>query len=85
MAYKTEKTVPNVSVGADTEQSSQKCTVLIITDFSFNFNMLFKIWLFFVPRLYLDYIWGAFTIIWFYCAGIYLVGNAHNHLVFPIH
>ena len=47
--------------------------------------MLFKIWLFFVPRLYLDYIWGAFTIIWFYCAGIYLVGNAHNHLVFPIH
>ena len=38
MAYKTEKTVPNVSVGADTEQSSQKCTVLIITDFSFNFN-----------------------------------------------
>ena len=38
LAYKTEKTVPNVSVGADTEQSSQKCTVLIITDFSFNFN-----------------------------------------------
>ena len=25
MAYKTEKTVLNVSVGADTEQSSQKC------------------------------------------------------------
>ena len=38
MVYKTEKTVPNVSVGTDTEQPSQKCTVPIITDFSFNFN-----------------------------------------------
>ena len=38
MAYKTEKTVPNVSVGADTEQPSQKYTTDIITDFSFNFN-----------------------------------------------
>lgn len=38
LAYKTEKTVPNVSVGTDTEQPSQKCTANIITDFSFNFN-----------------------------------------------
>ncbi len=38
MENKNEMTAPNVSVGADTEQSSQKCTVLIITDFSFNFN-----------------------------------------------
>lgn len=38
MTVKTEKTVPNVSVGADTEQPSQKCTANIITDFSFNFN-----------------------------------------------
>ena len=34
----TEKTVPNVSVGADTEQPSQKCTVNIITESSANFN-----------------------------------------------
>lgn len=32
----TEKTVPNVSVGADTEQPSRKCTAPIITDYSFN-------------------------------------------------
>lgn len=38
MAYKTEKTVPNVSVGADTEQPSQKSTATIITDYSFNFK-----------------------------------------------
>lgn len=31
MIDKIEKTVPNVSVGADTEQSSQKCTSNIIT------------------------------------------------------
>ena len=28
MAYKTEKTAPKISVGADKEQPSQKCTVL---------------------------------------------------------
>lgn len=38
VAYKTEKTVPYVSVGADTEQPSQKCTAIIITDYSFNFK-----------------------------------------------
>lgn len=38
MAYKTEKTVPDVSVGADTEQPSQKYTDVIITDNSFNFK-----------------------------------------------
>ena len=31
MAYKTEKTVPKISVGADREQPSQKCTVNIIS------------------------------------------------------
>ena len=31
-----EKTVPNVSVGADTP--SQKCTATIITEYSFNFK-----------------------------------------------
>ena len=34
----TEKTVPNVSVGADTEQPSQKCTAPIITAENENFN-----------------------------------------------
>lgn len=38
----TEKTVPNVSVGADTEQPSQKCTVNIIADYSFNFKSFNK-------------------------------------------
>lgn len=38
MAYKTEKTVPKISVGADKEQPSQKCTVNIITESSANFN-----------------------------------------------
>ena len=38
MENKKEMTAPNVSVGTDTEQPSQKCTVPIITDFSFNFN-----------------------------------------------
>lgn len=38
MAYKTEKTVPKISVGADKEQPSQKCTVNIITESSVNFN-----------------------------------------------
>lgn len=42
MAYKTEKTVPQVSVGADTEQSSQKCTASIITYGSSNFNSFEK-------------------------------------------
>ena len=42
MAYKTEKTVLNVSVGADTEQPSQKCTANIITKFSFKFNSFEK-------------------------------------------
>lgn len=34
----TEKTAPNVSVGADTEQPSQKCTSNIVTEESSNFN-----------------------------------------------
>ena len=34
----TEKTAPNVSVGADTEQPSKKCTANIITEESSNFN-----------------------------------------------
>lgn len=38
MVYKTEKTVPNVSVGADKEQPFQKCTANIITESSSNFN-----------------------------------------------
>ena len=38
MVYKTEKTVPKISVGADKEQPSQKCTVNIITESSANFN-----------------------------------------------
>ena len=42
MAYKTEKTVPNVSVGADTEQSSQKYTANIISYDSSNFNSFEK-------------------------------------------
>lgn len=41
MAYKTEKTVPYVSVGADTEQPSQKCTAIIITDVSAEINEKF--------------------------------------------
>lgn len=43
MAYKSEKTVPKVSVGADTEQPSQKCTANIITEYSSNFNSLEKL------------------------------------------
>ena len=43
MAYKTEKTVLNVSVGADTEQSSQKCTANIISYDSTNFNFLSQV------------------------------------------
>ena len=42
MAYKTEKTVLNVSVGADTEQSAQKCTANIISYDSSNFNSFEK-------------------------------------------
>lgn len=38
MANKKEMTAPCVSVGADTEQSFQKCTATIITDYSFNFK-----------------------------------------------
>lgn len=38
MIIENEKTVPNVSVGADTEQPSQKYTNDIITDYSFNFK-----------------------------------------------
>ena len=38
MAYKTEKTVPKLSVGADKEQASQKYTANIITKSSSNFN-----------------------------------------------
>ena len=38
----TEKTAPNVSVGADTEQPSQKCTANIITYDSSNFNSFEK-------------------------------------------
>ena len=37
-----EKTAPVVSVGADTEQSSQKCTANIITYDSSNFNSFEK-------------------------------------------
>lgn len=33
-----EKTVPNVSVGADTEQPSQKCTANIIATENENIN-----------------------------------------------
>ena len=32
MIVKKEKTAPNVSVGADTEQSIQKCTDISIND-----------------------------------------------------
>ena len=39
----TEKTAPNVSVGADTEQPSQKCTANIITEEPSNFNSFEKI------------------------------------------
>ena len=38
MAYKTEKTAPKISVGADKEQPSQKRTANIITESSSNFN-----------------------------------------------
>ena len=38
MENKKEMTAPNVSVGADTEQPSQKCTANIITEESSNFN-----------------------------------------------
>ena len=39
----TEKTAPNVSVDADTEQPSQKCTANIITEGYSNFNSFEKI------------------------------------------
>ena len=42
MIDKIEKTVPNVFVGADTEQSSQKCTANIITESSSDFNSFQK-------------------------------------------
>ena len=42
MTDKNEKTVPYVSVGADTEQPSQKCTANIITVCSFNFKSFSK-------------------------------------------
>ena len=38
MAYKTEKTAPKISVGADKEQPSQKCTANIITTEDENFK-----------------------------------------------
>ena len=38
MRIENEKTVPNVSVGADTEQPSQKCTDDIITEEAEDFN-----------------------------------------------
>ena len=38
-----EKTAPNVSVGADTEQPSQKCTANIITEGSSDFNSIEEI------------------------------------------
>ena len=38
MENKKEMTAPNVSVGADTEQSIQKCTDNIITDNNENFK-----------------------------------------------
>ena len=38
IAYKTEKTVPKLSVGADKEQPSQKYTANIITESSSHFN-----------------------------------------------
>lgn len=38
MIIENEKTVPNVSVGADTEQPSEKYTAHIITESSSNFN-----------------------------------------------
>lgn len=40
MIVKKEKTAPNVSVGADTEQSIQKCTDNIITDYDENIKDL---------------------------------------------
>ena len=40
MIDKKEKTAPNVSVGADTEQSIQKCTDNIITDYDENIKDL---------------------------------------------
>ena len=40
MIDKKEKTAPNVSVGADTEQSIQKCTNNSITDNNENFKGL---------------------------------------------
>lgn len=42
MIDKKEMTAPNVSVGADTEQSSQKYTANIITYDSSNFNSFEK-------------------------------------------
>ena len=42
MENKKEMTAPNVSVGADTEQSSQKCTANIISYDSSNFNSFEK-------------------------------------------
>ena len=40
MIDKKEKTAPNVSVGADTEQPIQKCTDNIITDYDENIKDL---------------------------------------------
>ena len=40
MIVKKEKTAPNVSVGADTEQSIQKCIDNIITDYDENIKDL---------------------------------------------
>ena len=40
MIVKKEKTAPNVSVGADTEQSIQKCTDNSITDYDENIKDL---------------------------------------------
>ena len=39
----TEKTAPNVSVGADTEQPSQKYTANIITEGASDFNSIEEI------------------------------------------
>ena len=43
MIDKKEKTAPNVSVGADTEQSIQKCTDNIITDYDENIKIWTKV------------------------------------------
>ena len=43
MTDKKEMTAPNVSVGADTEQSIQKCTDNSITDYDENIKDLAKV------------------------------------------